>query len=57
MKSMSLKEARELLGEEESAELDDEQLQKLIWDLEAIASMTIKAIINGEMKISENEDS
>jgi hypothetical protein len=51
MTSMSLDEARELLGEEESAELDDEQLQQLIWNLEAIARMTIKAIVNGEFKI------
>ena len=47
---MSLEEARKILGKEESAELSDEQLQKLIYDLEAIARETIKAILNGEFK-------
>ena len=50
MNSISLEEARKRLGEEESAELSDEQLQKLIYDLEAIARETIKAIHNGEFK-------
>jgi hypothetical protein len=47
---MSLDEARELLGDEENAKLDDEQLQELIRNLEAIASMTIKAIMDGQFK-------
>lgn len=48
---MTLERARELLGEEESARFTDEELQQFIWDLEAIARMTIKALIRGEMKI------
>jgi hypothetical protein len=51
--AMTVEEAREILGEEESSKLNDEQLQKLIWDLEAIAKMTIKAIMNGEMTIPD----
>lgn len=50
MNSMSLEEARKILGKEESTELSDEQLQKLIYDLEAIAREAIKAIQNGEFK-------
>lgn len=50
MSSMSLDEAHKILGEDMSAEFEDEQLQKLIWDLEAIARMTLKAIANGEFK-------
>jgi hypothetical protein len=56
MSSMSINEARKILGEEESAKLSDEQLQDLIWKLESLASMTIKAIMNGDMKIPETED-
>ena len=51
MRPMTLERARELLGEEESAKFADEELQQLIWDLEAIARMTIKAIIRGEFKM------
>ena len=50
MNSMTIKEARKILGKEESIKLTDEQLQKLISDLEILASMTIKAIMNGELK-------
>lgn len=51
MTSMTLERARELLGEELSAKLSDEELQQLIWDLEVLASMTIKAMMNGEFKM------
>lgn len=51
MPSVTIEEARELLGAEESAKLSDEQLQKLIWDLEAIARETLRAIRQGKFKI------
>jgi len=47
---MTVEEAREILGEEESSKLTDEELEKLIWDLDMLAGMTIKAIMNSEMK-------
>lgn len=49
--SMSLNEAREILGKEMSDKLSDEELQQLIWNLEALARETIKAIVKGELKI------
>ena len=47
---MSLEEARNILGQDETAEFSDEQLQKLIYDLEAIARETIKAILYGDFE-------
>ena len=52
---MALKEARKILGKVESDKLTDEQLEKLICDLDIIAGMTIKALLNGEMKIPVKE--
>lgn len=51
---ISLNEARKILGKEVSDNLSDEELRQLIWNLEALARETIKAIMNGEMDFSNN---
>lgn len=53
MPSMTIEEAREILGPQESAELTDEQLKRLIIDLEIIARETLKAIKEGKFKLGE----
>jgi hypothetical protein len=50
MSIMSIEEARKILGDDESADLSDDQLEGLLQDLEAIASMTIQSIMKGEFK-------
>lgn len=52
--SISLNEARKILGKETSDKLSDEELQQLIWNLEALARETIKAIKSGEMKFPDD---
>lgn len=47
---MKADEARVILGDEASAELTDEQLQQLIWDLEVIARDTLRAIREAKFK-------
>lgn len=51
MSLMTIDEAREILGEEMSANFTDEQLQEVIWNLTAIARETIKSMANGEFQI------
>lgn len=55
--SMSLGEARKLLGKETSDKLSDEELEQLVWNLETLARETIKAIVNGEFKVSSKKSS
>lgn len=50
MSLVSLKEDRKILGDEESTKFSDDQLEVIIRDVEAIASMTIKSIMNAEFK-------
>ena len=50
MATITIKEARKILGKEVSDKLSDEELQQTISDLEAIARMTLKSIQNGEIK-------
>lgn len=44
---ISLKEARKLLGKEISEKLFDEELEKLIIDLDELARLTIRGIMDG----------
>ena len=50
MASMSLDEARKILGEEMSTQFSDDHPQKVIWDLEYIARETLESIANGSFK-------
>lgn len=54
---ISLKEARKLLGKELSEKLSDEELEKLIIDLDELARLTIRGIMDGSLKIPENKKS
>jgi hypothetical protein len=51
MPSLTIKEARVILGGDKSAKLFDEQLQQLIWDLEVIAKESLKAIREGRYRL------
>jgi len=51
---ISLKEARKLLGKEMSDKLSDEELEKAILDLEELARLTIRGIMDGTLKVPEN---
>ena len=53
MSSVTIEEARKILGAKESSELSDEELQHLICDLEIIARETLKAIKEGKFKLRE----
>jgi len=51
---MSVEEAREILGEEYN-KLSDEEIERIVSDLEVIASLTIKAIVKGEFRINDTD--
>ena len=51
MSSMTIEEAREILGPEESAGLNDVQLAELIQALDIIARETLTAIREGKFKL------
>lgn len=50
MKQVTIEEAREILGDDINAELNDEQLQNLILDMEVLARMVIQDIIDGKLR-------
>lgn len=50
MATITVEEAREILGET-SKKMTDEEIQKLIFDLDEIARLTLKALRDGTMKI------
>jgi hypothetical protein len=56
---MTAKEARRIMGDD-ATDITDEELDITIGHLEALASATIEAIMNGEMKLpnkdTENQD-
>ncbi len=48
---ISLEEARDLLGDD-SKSLNDEELEKLIDNLDSLARAYIQAVLRGEMKMT-----
>lgn len=50
---VSIPEARKILGKKISGKLSDEEVEKLIIDLDELARMTLKAIREGTLKIPE----
>lgn len=51
---ISLEEARKLLSKEMSEKLSDDELEKLIIDLDELAKLTIRAIMDGSLKVPKN---